>query len=112
MRDSRNSTREQEIMSQSAKPDPHHSQEKVVVAYAAGNAEEAMVIRGLLASNGIDSPGSASTDPFPMSEPLDGSHGVDVLVLESQAEEARKLIAEYLKDNASSSSDSDDSSDQ
>lgn len=99
-------------MSQSAKRDPHHSQERVVVAYAAGNAEEAMVVRGLLASNGIDSPGSASTDPFPMSEPLDGSHGVDVLVLESQADEARKLIAEYLKDNASSSLDSDDSSDQ
>ena len=99
-------------MIQSAKPDPHQSQEKVVVAYAAGNAEEAMVIRGLLASNGIDSPGSASTDPFPMSEPLDGSHGVDVLVLESQADEARKMIAEYLKANASSSSDSDDSSDQ
>jgi hypothetical protein len=99
-------------MTQSAKPDPHHSQEKVVVAYAAGNAEEAMVIRGLLASNGIHSPGSASTDPFPMSEPLDGSHGVDVLVLESQADKARKMIAEYLKDNASSSSDPDDSSDQ
>jgi len=111
MHDSRNSTREQETMSQSAKPDPHHSQEKVVVAYAAGNAEEAMVIRGLLASNGIDSPGSDSTDPFPMSEPLDGSHGVDVLVLESQADEVRKMIEEYLKDNASSS-DSDDSADQ
>ena len=99
-------------MSQSAKPDPHHSQEKVVVAYVAGNAEEAMVIRALLASNGIDSPGSASTDPFPMSEPLDGSHGVDVLVFESQADEARKMIEEYLKDNASSSSDSDDPPDQ
>src|ERR1700720_3901127 len=99
-------------MSQSAKPDPHHSQEKVVVAYAAGNAEEEMVIRGLLARNGIASPGSAPPDPFPMSEPLDGSHGVDVLVLESQADEARKLIAEYVKDNASSSSDSDDSSNQ
>ena len=112
MRDSRNSTREQETMSQGAKSDPHHSREKVVVAYAAGNAEEAMVIRGLLASNGIDSPGSASMDPFPVSEPLDGGHGVDVLVLESQADEARKLIAEYVKDNASSSSNSDDSSEQ
>jgi hypothetical protein len=35
-----------------------------------------------------------------------------VLVLESQADEARELIAEYVKDNASSSSDSDDSSNQ
>jgi hypothetical protein len=89
-------------MSQSANPDPHHSREKVVVAHVAGNTEEAMVIRGLLASAGIDSPGSSSSDPFPMSEPLDASHGVDVLVLESQAEEARRLIAEYVKDNAGS----------
>jgi hypothetical protein len=100
-------------MSQSAKPDPHHSREKVVVAYAAGNAEEAMVIRGLLESNGIESPGSGSTDPFPVSEPLDGGHGVDIFVLESQADEARKLIEEYLKDNAdSSSSDSSDSAEE
>ena len=87
-------------MSQGAQFDPHHSREKVVVAHVAGNAEEAMVIRGLLASAGIDSPGSASMDPFPVSEPLDGSHGVDVLVLESQADEAKRIIAEYVKDNA------------
>jgi hypothetical protein len=110
MRDSRNSTREQENMSQAAQPDSHHSKEKVVVAYVAGNAEEAMVIRGLLASNGIYSPGSESTDPFPLNEPLDASHGVDILVLESQADKARQLIEEYLKDNAASSSP--DSSDE
>ena len=98
-------------MSQSAKPDPHHSREKVVVAHVAGNAEEAMVIRGLLASAGIDSPGSASMDPFPVSEPLDGSHGVDVLVLESQADEARRLIAEYVKANAGFESSDESSSD-
>ena len=96
-------------MSQAAQPDSHHSKEKVVVAHVAGNAEEAMVIRGLLASNGIYSPGSESTDPFPLNEPLDASHGVDILVLESQADKARELIDEYLKDNAaSSSSDSSD----
>ena len=60
-------------MSQAAQPDSHHSKEKVVVAHVAGNAEEAMVIRGLLASNGIYSPGSESTDPFPLNEPLDAS---------------------------------------
>jgi hypothetical protein len=96
-------------MSQAAQPDSHHSKEKVVVAHVAGNAEEAMVIRGLLASNGIYSPGSESTDPFPLNEPLDASHGVDILVLESQANKARQLIEDYLKDNAaSSSSDSAD----
>jgi len=91
-------------MSQAAQPDSHHSKGKVVVAYSAGNAEEAMVIRGLLASNGIYSPGSESTDPFPLNEPLDAGHGVDILVLESQADKARQLIEEYLKDNAASSS--------
>ena len=96
-------------MSQAAQPDSHHSKEKVVVAHVAGNAEEAMVIRGLLASNGIYSPGSESTDPFPLNEPLDASHGVDILVLESQAEKARQLIDENIKDNAAaSSSDSSD----
>ena len=96
-------------MSQAAQPDSHHSKEKVVVAHVAGNAEEAMVIRGPLASNGIYSPGSESTDPFPLNEPLDASHGVDILVLESQANKARQLIEDYLKDNAaSSSSDSAD----
>jgi hypothetical protein len=97
-------------MSRAAQPDSHHSKEKVVVAHVAGNAEEAMVIRGLLASNGIYSPGSESTDPFPLNEPLDASHGVDILVLESQADKARQLIEEYLKDNAASSSP--DSSDE
>jgi hypothetical protein len=87
-------------MSQDTKHDPHHSCEKVVVAHVAGNSEEAMVIRGLLESAGIDSPGSSSSDPFPMSEPLEASHGVDILVLESQAAEARRLIAEYAKGNA------------
>ena len=96
-------------MSQTAQPDSHHSKEKVVVAHVAGNAEEAMVIRGLLASNGIYSPGSESTDPFPLNEPLDASHGVDILVLESQAEKARQLIDENIKENAAaSSSDSSD----
>ena len=91
-------------MSHGAQRDPHHSREKVVVAYTAGSAEEAMVIRGLLASNGIRSPGSDSTDPFPLNEPLDASHDADILVLESQADEARRIIEEYLKDNADSSS--------
>jgi hypothetical protein len=31
-----------------------------------------------------------------MREPPKGTHGVEVLVLESQAEDARRLIAEHL----------------
>jgi hypothetical protein len=94
-------------MSQGAKPGPDRSKEKVVVAYVAGNAEEAMVIRGLLASNGIYTPGLESTDPFPLSEPLEGNPEVEIRVLESQAKKAQQIIEEYVKDNiASSSSDS------
>jgi len=69
------------------------------VIHTAGSATEAMVIRGLLESAGIESPGSTTTDPFPMSESGDGFRDSDVIVLESQADEARRVIAEYLQSN-------------
>ncbi|MFZ3218175.1 MAG: hypothetical protein WA192_19120 [Candidatus Acidiferrales bacterium] len=73
-----------------------YSNERVVIAHVAENATEALVIRGLLQSAGIQSPGSVSTDPFPIPENPEGPHNVEVFVLESQADEARKVIAEYL----------------
>jgi hypothetical protein len=78
----------------------YHAQERVVVAHTAGTASEAMVIRSLLESAGIHSPGSVSSDPFPMNESPEGTHVAEIYVLESQADEARKLIAEYQKGNA------------
>src|ERR1700730_11491912 len=84
------------------------SQERVVVAYTAGTAAEAMVIRGLLESVGISSPGSSSNDPFPLRETLEGTQGVEVYVLEPRAEEARQLIEEYQKDNESSPAEADE----
>jgi hypothetical protein len=80
-----------------------HSQERVVVVHTAGTTPEAMVIRGLLESEGIRSPGSFSTDPFPLREPPEGAHGVEIYVLESQAEKARRIIAEHLKKSGSGS---------
>lgn len=80
----------------------YHSKERVVVAYTADTSAEAMVIRGLLESAGIHSPGSVSSDPFPLNEPPEGSHGVEIYVRESQAGEARRLIAEYGKSNSAS----------
>jgi Putative prokaryotic signal transducing protein len=77
----------------------HHSKERVVVVHTAGTIAEAMVIRGLLETAGIRSPGSVTTDPFPMREPPEGTHGTEILVLESQVEHARRIIAEYLKGN-------------
>ena len=78
-----------------------HAHERVVLAHTAGTAAEAMVIRSLLESVGIHSPGSGSSDPFPLREAPKGTHGVEVYVLESQAEEARRIIDEYMKSNAS-----------
>lgn len=77
------------------------SHERVVVAHTAGSATEAMVIRALLESSGIASPGSASKDPFPLDSVPEGTHGVEIYVLESRAEEARRIIAEYLQGGAS-----------
>ena len=72
---------------------------RTVVVHRAGTATEAMIIRGLLESAGITSPGSDSSDPFPLNEPSDGAHGVDIVVLESQAEEARRIIQDYVDDS-------------
>jgi hypothetical protein len=81
------------------------SHERVVVAHTASTATEAMVIRGLLESAGIHSPGFDSSEPFPLNEPPEGTHGSEVYVLESQVKEAQQLIAEYAKGNKSSSQD-------
>ncbi len=88
-----------------------YSNEKVVIAHVADNATEALVIRGLLQSKGIHSPGSVSTDPFPIPEQPEGPHNVEIFVLESQAAEAQKIIAEYQSANDVSLEDSDGSSD-
>jgi hypothetical protein len=88
-----------------------YSNERVVIAHVAENATEALVIRGLLQSAGIQSPGSVSTDPFPIPENPEGPHNVEIFVLESQADEARKIIAEYQASNNVSLEDSDDTSD-
>jgi hypothetical protein len=57
------------------------------------------VIRGLLESAGIVSPGSASTDPFPMRDAPEGFRDTEIIVMESQAEKARRIIADYLNSN-------------
>ncbi len=72
------------------------TREPVVVVHEAGTWTEAVVIRGLLQSAGINSPAPTSTDPFPMREPPKGTHGVEIQVLASQADEARRIIADYL----------------
>ena len=67
--------------------------ERCVVVHVAGTTTEAVVIRSLLESAGIASPALSSTDPYPMRQPPKGWHAVEIFVLESQAEEARRIIA-------------------
>jgi hypothetical protein len=87
----------------------YHPDEHVVIVHTADTTAEAMVIRGLLSSADIDSPGSVSSDPFPLNEPPEGTHGVEIYARESQAEEAKRLISEYAKSNAETSEAADDS---
>jgi hypothetical protein len=88
-----------------------YSNERVVVAHTAESATEAMVIRSLLESAGVATPGSVSTDPFPIPEDPENPHNLEILVLESEADEARKVIAEYLAGNAAITEDTDDADD-
>ncbi len=89
-----------------------HINEALVVAHVAENATEAIVIRGLLQSAGIDSPGSVSSDSFPIPENPEGPHGTEIFVLESQVEKAREVIAEYTKSDALLEQESEDASEQ
>ena len=88
------------------------TREKTVTVHTAGTWTEAVVIRGLLESKGIHSPAASTTDPFPMREPPEGQHGVEIVVLESQSEEARRIIDDYVDDSeiVSTEGSSDDSS--
>ncbi len=84
-----------------------YDSEPLVIAYMAGSPAEAMVIRGLLESAGISTPSGASADPFPLPESSENPSGVEILVLESQAEDARAIIGEFQKGGAAKASGAD-----
>ena len=77
--------------------------EDVVVVHYAGTSTEAMVIRSLLESAGIASPATTFTDPYPLRESPKGTHGAEIQVLASQADEARRIIADYVSHAAEDS---------
>ena len=71
------------------RPDPN---EKLVKVFDAERESEALVVKGLLESSGIDSDMtslSAPQDTFP------GVGGTIILVREQDAEAARRIIAEF-----------------
>ena len=70
-------------------PDPN---EKLVKVFDADRESEALVVKGLLESSGID------TDMTSLSAPQDtfpGVGGTIILVREQDAEAARRIIAEF-----------------
>lgn len=85
-------------------------QEETVVAHRAQSWTEAVVIRGLLESSGIPSPPLTRTDPYPFSNPPADFPGAEVLVRESDVEEARRIIDEYLSSNRTETGESDEDS--
>jgi len=76
-------------VSQSPSPDPN---EKLIKVFDSEEESEALVVKGLLESSGIESDLTAAAmvqDMFP------GLGGMIILVREEDAEKARGLIAEY-----------------
>jgi hypothetical protein len=76
--------------------DDRPTRERVVVVHHARTWTEAMVIRSLFESAGIASPATTSSDPFPLRRVPKGTHGIEIQVLESHAEDARAILADYL----------------
>ncbi|HKM90557.1 MAG TPA: hypothetical protein VJX29_08080 [Candidatus Acidoferrales bacterium] len=76
-------------------PDPR-SHDAIVIVHRATTSTEAMVIRGLLESAGLKVPDFSPGEPFPMHTLPGGMAEGDILVLSSQADDARRIIADYL----------------
>ena len=74
------------------KPNP---KERLVKVFDAEQESEALVVRGLLESNGIESltrPDDLEQDLFPVG-------GVAIMVREEQAEEAKELIEAFRQED-------------
>ena len=71
------------------------NQEQIVVVYTSSTWIEAMVVRGLLESAGIPSPALGDGSPTDPSLTL---QGIEIYSLASQAQDAKRVIAEHLHD--------------
>lgn len=83
-----------------------------VVVHRADSWTEAVVLRGLLESAGIESPPLTRTDPYPFSHPPAEFPGAEILVRESQVEDARHIIADYLAALPAESPENENEEDQ
>ncbi len=76
--------------------DPSPAREAIVVVHVARSWAEAVVVRGLLENCGIASPDLGDGNPSQLPSLGSFLYGIEIYALESQAERARQLIAEYL----------------
>jgi hypothetical protein len=72
-----------------------HPNEKLVTVFDTMEESEAMVVRGLLESSGIE---SFMTSPEAPQDILPGVGNTIVVVREEQADEAREIIAAYQEE--------------
>jgi len=79
-------------------PDPN---EKLVKVFESEQESEALIVRGLLESAGIE----AMAQSIDVDQGLFPVGGVKILVREEQADEARRLIAENRADNSANVED-------
>lgn len=82
-------------------PESPNPQEKLVKVFDAEQESEALVVRGLLESNGIE----ALSRPTDLEQDLFPVGGVGIWVREEQAEDARQLIETSRQENLGESGD-------
>jgi len=79
-------------------PENPNPKERLVRVFDAEQESEALVVRGLLESNGIES----LTQPVDLEQDLFPVGGVAILVREQQADEAKELIEAYRQEEPAS----------
>jgi hypothetical protein len=77
-------------------PDPLRTDEAIVAVHTSRSWTEAVVVRGLLESEGITATELGVGTPSPLPDLAPVLYGIEIFVLASQADRARGLIAEYL----------------
>lgn len=95
----------QETALNAPQPEPN---EKLVKVFDTEQESEAMVVKGLLESAGIE---SNLTSTATAQEPFAGLGGVVIMVREEDAEPARRILAEF-KQPPSPDTDADDDDDE
>ena len=77
-------------------PDPFRTNEAIVAVHTCRSWTEAVVVRALLESAGIAATELGVGNPSPMPDLAPILYGIEIYVLESHADRARQMIAEYL----------------